>query len=260
MNRLKKGHFSDLYEKELALSRKIDAYESKKFFYQRLKKYLNKDTAIGTNGVHDNGVKDSSGSNLGKRAFLRNDSDFSEDDSNLSTCNLPLKAIRGNLVSGYSTYDSGNDDTPDDSENEEQLEKLKEFVSNSNNKLNQNVGSVGLRTGNPNRSSKGGTAGNRESDMGGLGSKNAGVEVLAGSASKNDRSLNTGMIARAEADSNMGSEVNNQLARLERSNKVSQSKIFDPERIIRQGHWGFEYRTHGQGHPRVGQKFPETGI
>jgi hypothetical protein len=260
MNRLKKGHFSDLYEKELALSRKIDAYESKKFFYQRLKKYLNKDTAIGTNGVHDNGVKDSSGSNLGKRAFLRNDSDFSEDDSNLSTCNLPLKAIRGNLVSGYSTYDSGNDDTPDDSENEEQLEKLKEFVANSNNKLNQNVGSVGLRTGNPNRSSKGGAGGNRESDMGGLGSKNAGVEVLAGSASKNDRSLNTGMIARAEADSNLGSEVNNQLPRLERSNKVSQSKIFDPERIIRQGHWGFEYRTHGQGHPRVGQKFPETGI
>jgi hypothetical protein len=255
MNRLKKGHFSDLYEKELALSKKIDAYDSKKFFYQRLKKYLNKDGASDTNGILDNGVKEGNGSNLGKRPFLRNDSDFSEDDSNLSTCNLPLKAIRGNLVSGYSTYDSGNDETPDDSENEEQLEKLKEFVANSNNKLNQNVGSVGLRTGNPNRSSKGGAGGNRESDMGGLG-----VEVLAGSASKNDRSLNTGMIARAEADSNLGSEVNNQLPRLERSNKVSQSKIFDPERIIRQGHWGFEYRTHGQGHPRVGQKFPETGI
>jgi len=135
----------------------------------------------------DSKFKDSNGPNLGKRPVFRKDSDFSDEDSNVSTSNLPLKAIRGNLLSGYSTYDSGNDDTPDDSENEEQLEKLKEFATITNSKLNPNVGSMGLKVSNGARSGKGNNGGNKDSELSGVAAKGVSSELALVNATKNDR-------------------------------------------------------------------------
>lgn len=128
MNRLKKGHFTEYYEKELEQSKKIDAYNSKKELTKRLKKYINKDS----NGMDIGNEVDS---NLHKRKFIRKGSSESS-YSNLSSYNQPLKAIKGNQLSGYTTYDSGNDYTPSNSDNESNDDN--NLDGRRNNEINHN--------------------------------------------------------------------------------------------------------------------------
>ena len=55
MNSLKKGHYSDYYEKEMLLSKEIDVYDMKKFLANRLKNLLDKNNNKGNFKPNKNG-------------------------------------------------------------------------------------------------------------------------------------------------------------------------------------------------------------
>jgi len=112
MNSLKKGHYSDYYEKEMTLSKEIDVYDMKKFLANRLRNLLDKENTKPNLKQNKNGNMNKdyltkrmiSGYGNEPRRFSH-DSSYSN-ESYVSTSNLPLKAINGELMSGYSTYDS----------------------------------------------------------------------------------------------------------------------------------------------------------